>query len=178
MNRVWVSGLLILAAMGVGSRPADAGYCGLASYQHGATKLTTVSFARARRACSSCERAEPTCAAATCCETRMVKDVVYEQKQYTCYKTVCERVVEQKEIDCVRYEKEQCFREVEYTVCKPVWETRTRSIPYTVCKPVITEREESYTVQVPVQEKRTGTRTVCKQVQVPETRTVCEDQGH
>ena len=123
MKTTWLSCLLALACIVTSVERTDAAYCGMASYKNGSGKMTTVSFARAREGCSSCETSsEPGCAAP--CGTRLVKDVVYEQKQYTCYKTVCEKVVEQKEVNCVRYETEKCFKDVEYTVCKPVWETR------------------------------------------------------
>ena len=142
----------------------DAAYCGLANYQNGDSKVASVSFSKARKNCSRSEGCEPSCAAPSCCGPRLVKDVVYEKKQYTCYKTVCEKVVEQKEINCIRYEKEQCYRDVEYTVCKPVWETRTRTIPYTVCKPVYETRtkEIPYTVCKPVYETREQCYTVCQ----------------
>ncbi|MFM7411774.1 MAG: hypothetical protein ACKO6E_00955, partial [Planctomycetota bacterium] len=118
MNRTWFALVVAIASAVTSVQQADAAYCGLASYKHGGAKMTTVSFAAARASCSSCESSdEPSCGAApSCCGTRLVKDVVYEQKQYTCYKTVCEKVVEQREIDCVRYETEKSFREVEYTV--------------------------------------------------------------
>jgi hypothetical protein len=179
MNRIWLGALLVVALV-AGGQSADGAYCGLANYQHGNANLKTVSFSRARRDCSRCEQAEPTCAAEASCGTRLVKDVVYEQKQYTCYKTVCEKVVEQKEVDCVRYEKEQCYREVEYTVCKPVWETRSRTVNYTVCKPVYETRtkEIPYTVCKPVYETREREicRTVCKPVHFTKTVKVC--RGH
>ena len=128
MKSIWTCCLMALAAILTPAQHADAAYCGLASYERGAGRMTTVSFASARRSCAAHESAgDPTCAAApSCCGTRLVKDVVYEEKQYTCYKTVCESVVEERQIDCVRYETERGFKEVEYTVCKPVWETRTR----------------------------------------------------
>ena len=130
MKSAWLCCLLALVSIASSGQHADAAYCGLASYKHDGTKMTTVSFAQARDGCSSCETSasEPSCASKpSCCGTRLVKDVVYEQKQYTCYKTICEKVVEQKQIDCVRYETEKSFKEVEYTVCKPVWETRSRT---------------------------------------------------
>jgi len=115
MNRTWFACVVAIASVVTSVHRADAAYCGLASYKHGCAKMTTVSFAAARASCSSCESSdEPSCGAApSCCGTRFVKDVVYEQKQYTCYKTVCEKVVEQREIDCVRYETEKSFKEVE-----------------------------------------------------------------
>ena len=77
MNRIWLGALLAVVFAGADVRPVDAAYCGLASYQHGKAAVNTVSFARARQACSRCE---PSCAAPAACGTRMVKDVVYEQK--------------------------------------------------------------------------------------------------
>ena len=169
MRSTWLCCLLAIACIASLVNRADAAYCGLASYKHGAAKLTTVGFAHARGGCSSCESSasEPSCAAkASCCGTRLVKDVVYEQKQYTCYKTVCEKVVEQREVNCVRYETEKSFKDVEYTVCKPVWENRSRTVNYTVCKPVweTFTKEIPYTVCKPVWETRTREihSTVCK----------------
>ena len=45
------------------------------------------------------------------------KEVVYEQREYTCHKTCWERVCEQKTVNCVKYVPETCYRECEYTVC-------------------------------------------------------------
>ena len=98
MRQMWRVCLLAFCCIALSAQVADAAYCGIASYKHGAAKLTTVGFAHARAKCSSCETSagEPSCAAKpSCAGTRMVKDVVYEQKQYTCYKTVCEKIVEQ-----------------------------------------------------------------------------------
>ncbi|MFN7813850.1 MAG: hypothetical protein ACK5SI_14445, partial [Planctomycetia bacterium] len=132
MKRTWLWCVLALAGMVSWGTSAEAGYCGLASFRHAGPRVTAVGFAEARAGCSACESG----AEAPACGTRLVKDVVYEQQEYTCYKTICERVVEQREIDCVRYETERSFKEVEYTVSRPVWETRSRTVNYTVCKPV------------------------------------------
>jgi len=51
---------------------------------------------------------------------------------------------------------------VEYTVRRPVWETK----------------EQEYTVMVPHQETRQGTRRVCEVVPVTKTRKVCRRTGH
>ena len=174
MNKIFVCAMMSVAMVLLSGSKVDAAYCGLANYQHGATKVSSVSFSRARKNCSHCEDREPSCAAPSGCGPRLVKDVVYEKKQYTCYKTVCEKVIEQKEINCTRYEKEQCFRDVEYTVCKPVYETRTRTIPYTVCKPVYETRtkEIPYTVCKPVYETREQCYTVCKPVYETSTKEI------
>ena len=150
MNRAWIGCLLALALIVSTVQRVDAAYCGVASYKHGSAKLTTVGFAGARKQCSSCDSpSEPSCAAPA---TRMVKEVVYEKREYTCYKTICSKVIEQKTIDCVRYETEKSVKEVQYKVCKPVWETRIRSVNYTVSKPVweTITKEIPYTVMKPV----------------------------
>ncbi len=81
-------------------------------------------------------------------------------------------------------------RSVTQTVYKPVYETKTRQCQVQV--PVWTEQEQQYTCQVPVyetvdkqytvmvphQEKRAGTRKVCKIVPVQEVRKVTCDEGH
>ena len=174
MKNIWFCCLLAVASLATSATRVDAAYCGLASYERAAGKMTTVSFAKARQSCAGHEAAgDPSCAAApSCCGTRMVKDVIYEQQEYTCYKTVCEKVVEQREVNCIRYETERGCKEVEYTVCKPVWETRARSIPYTVCKPVYETRtkEIPYTVCKPVYEELQETYTVCKPVYETRTR--------
>ncbi len=153
--------LLAVAAVATWPPAARAAYCGLASYRNDKADMVPVSFAVARKSCQVHEAShEPGCAAEPSCgcpRTRRVKEIVYEKKEYTCYKTVCERVVEQREIDCVRYETEKSFKEVEYTVCKPVWETRTKTVNYTVCKPVweTIVKEIPYTVMKPVYETKT-----------------------
>ncbi len=118
MKSTWFCCLLALATFVVPSRSADAAYCGLASYEHGGATMQPVSFTSARGCCAAAEADDdPTCAAApSCCGTRLVKDVIYEKQEYTCYKTVCEKVVEQREINCFRYETERGCKEVEYPV--------------------------------------------------------------
>ena len=97
MKRTWFCCLLAIAALTAPASRVEAAYCGLASYEHGQSTMTTVSFASARARCADYEAGDPTCAAApSCCGTRMVKDVIYEKQEYTCYKTVCEKVVEQR----------------------------------------------------------------------------------
>ena len=161
MKSTWLCCLLAVASFVAPVPRADASFCALAGHKHGVVKVTPVSFSHGCAREPSCEASvEPSCAAP---RTRMVKDVVYEKQEVTCYKTVCEKVVEQKEIDCVRYETDKSFKEIEYTVCKPVWETRSRTVNYTVCKPVweTCTKEIPYTVCKPVYETREETYTVC-----------------
>ena len=58
MKSPWLCCLLALACIATSVPSADAAYCGLASYKHGAAKMTTVSFARARAGCASCDYRE------------------------------------------------------------------------------------------------------------------------
>lgn len=83
-------------------------------------------------------------------------------------------------------------RERKVTVQKQVWETRDEQrkvvelVPeqkveqykYTVSVPVWKDVAREYTVMVPTQEKRQGTRQVCRMVSSKEKRTVSEDKGH
>ena len=56
-------------------------------------------------------------------------------------------------------------------------EVQTRTASRTVQKPVWREVPQTYTVNIPVSETRTATRTVWECVPTTETRTVYEDQG-
>ena len=103
MNKIFVCAMMSVAVVLLSTSKTDAAYCGLAKYQHGSTKVSLVSFSKARKNCSRCETCETSFADPSCCGPKLVKDVVYEKKQYTCYKTVCEKVVEQKKINCIRY---------------------------------------------------------------------------
>ncbi len=80
-----------------------------------------------------------------CCTVmKACPQVVYQEKQYTCYRTCYEPVYEQKTVTAVRYEYETHYRECTETVCRPVYETAEREVCYTVCKPV----REMQTVKV------------------------------
>ena len=80
MKTMWLCCLLAFATVVTSVKTADAAFVGLA-----------------RGSCTSCDTScEPSCAAP--CGPRLVKDVIYEKKEFTCYKTVCEKVVEQKEV--------------------------------------------------------------------------------
>lgn len=103
---------------------------------------------------------------------------------------VPEMVTEMRKVQVCEYKNEvrerrfTVYRQVpeikkvteEYTVMTT--ENRVRKESYVVAKPVYKEVPQNYTVMVPYQEKRTGTRTVCRTVQETRVRTVCEDQGH
>ena len=97
---------------------ATAGYCGVGRY------------AACRRAC--CEPAAPQC----CTVMKTCQEVVYQQKQYTCYRTCYEPVCEQKTVTCMRIVPEVQYRDCVQTVCRPVYETAQREVCYAVCKPV------------------------------------------
>src|SRR5690349_13148247 len=81
---------------------ASAAYFGVASYQN-----------------CGCE--DPATYCCDPCHTvmRTRKRIMYEQKQFTCMKTVYNTVCEDKVINCVKYVPETCYKECTYTVCKP-----------------------------------------------------------
>src|SRR5688572_26868870 len=93
---------------------ADASYLGAARYKSCTSCCAPTEYAACKQQCHTVMK--------TC------REVVYEQKQYTCYKTVYEKVCEPKTIDCVNYVKEVCYRDCSYTVCKPVYETHYRTV--------------------------------------------------
>lgn len=98
----------------------EACYCGAARY------------AVCRRACC-------TPVAESCCTVmKTCQQVVYQQKQYTCYRTCYEPVYEQKKVMAVRYETETKFRQCVDTVMRPVYEQAEREICYRAIKPVKT----------------------------------------
>ena len=88
---------------------ASAGYLGIANYRN-------------------CGIAEPE----TICESqvqthtimRTRRRVVFDQQQYTCYKTVYDTVMDTKDIDCVKYVNETKVRNVNYEVARKVYETK------------------------------------------------------
>ena len=96
----------------------EACYCGVGRY------------AVCRRACSAS-------VAQQCCTVmKTCQQVVYHQKQYTCYRTCYEPVWEQKTVTAMRYVSETQYRQCVQTVCRPVYETAQRDVCYTVCTPV------------------------------------------
>ena len=113
---VFAVAMLWLAAV---ASPATACYCGAGRY------------AACCRACCCAPVAQQCCTVMKTCQ-----QVVYEQKQYTCYRTCYEPVWEQKPVTAVRYESETRYRQCVETVCKPVFETAEREVCYTVCRPV------------------------------------------
>jgi hypothetical protein len=85
---------------------------------------------------SACQRSCCAPAAEQCCTVmKTCQEVVYQQKQYTCYRTCYEAVTEQKTITCTRYVPETRYRECTETVCRPVYETAEREVCYNVCRP-------------------------------------------
>jgi hypothetical protein len=93
MKSTWLCWLLAAVSFVASAPRAEASFCSLASHKHGVLKATPVGFKHGCATEPSCEASvEPSCAAP---RTRLVKDVVYEKQEVTCYKTVCEKVVEQ-----------------------------------------------------------------------------------
>ena len=121
------------------------------------------------------------------------KEVVYEQRQYTCHKTCWERVCVPKEINCVRTSPRpatvnartrsagrsgrQRVKVCNYTSCKPVWETCQKNYCYTVCKPVweTCQKNYCYTVCKPVYETKCQNYyyTVCQPVYETKCQNYC-----
>ncbi len=147
-------------------------------------------------ACDKCRRpacpAPAACAAPSACygqnyapsyETapvvEYVERTVYEPQTTTEVRhvTVVEQRLEKQErqVNVTRRVAETSMVEQEYVVQVP--QTRTRTESYTVMKTVWREVEQPYTIMVPHQEVRQGTRKQCVQVPVKEVRTVCRDMG-
>ncbi len=57
MKTTWISCLLAIVCFASSVDRADAAYCGVSSFTQGDGKLSTVSFSRARKGCSRCEKA-------------------------------------------------------------------------------------------------------------------------
>ena len=79
------AGAVALAAMSAGS--ADACFCGAPGSTAGRVAC-----------CDTCECCPQQCSTVM----KTCREVVYEQRQYTCYKTCYERVCEQKTDQCVK----------------------------------------------------------------------------
>jgi hypothetical protein len=126
MNRLFGALIVPVVLLGGMASTVEACYCGAA-----------------RRAvcCQTC------CTPVTpqyCTVMKTCQQVVYQQKQYTCYRTCYEPVWEQKTVTGVRNVPETRYRECVQTVCRPVYETVEREVCCTVCKPV----KEMRTVRV------------------------------
>ena len=101
MKRLMVA-LAATVVLSLAPAQANAGYCGVARY-------------------CGCDCQEQT----QCC-TKTVHCMEYTQEEFTCYKTVWDRVCEDRTINCVKYVPETRSREICYTVCKPA--TRPRLV--------------------------------------------------
>lgn len=117
-TRSILSAVLAIAGLLALTDKANACYCGAGRY--------AVSL---RHCCAP--------VASQCCTVmKTCKQVVYQQKQHTCYRTCYEPVWEQKSVTATRYVAETQYRPCVQTVCKPVYETAEREVCYTVCKPI------------------------------------------
>jgi len=140
--------LLVASAGGT----AHAGYCGGASYS----------------VCpASCSApAADYCQAQACCKTcyKTVREIVWEQQNYTCCKTVWDTCCEAVPITCCKTVYDTCYRDECYTICRPQYQTCYRDVCCKTCRPVYQTcyREQCYTVCKPVYE--TYYRDVCYQV--------------
>ena len=107
-------------------------------------------------------------------------------------KTVCvpTMVTEIRKVKTVQCRAETRQRTVTQCVCVPetrsvqhectvlVPETRTKTVLCCVCKPIYKLVKGEYCLPVFRTEMRPGTKTTCKVQPVPETVTVCVDEGH
>ncbi|MEO8495690.1 MAG: hypothetical protein ABI614_11510 [Planctomycetota bacterium] len=84
--------------------------------------------------------------------------------------TVCEPEVRDRVVTVYRQVPETRQVVQNFTVMVPHQETRTQN--YVVSRPVWSEVEQTYNVSIPQTEPRSGVRSVCRPVQVQQTRTV------
>jgi hypothetical protein len=168
MRSLWqiLTLVVLVLVFGIGS-VADACYCVAARHCH-------------RRPCMSWE--EP------CCVVNVMQtcqEVVYEEQQQTCYKTVYAEVVEKVPVEAVKYVEGTAYHCAPCTVmqpCQPPACGPTRTCAPAACgeaapcgelKPVQVLRKVPYTTMTPqkYQKMEEVRRVVAKQV--PYTITVC-----
>lgn len=127
------------------------------------------------------------CGCAACVGGQVYSAPAYQTVERVVYRNVM--VPETRTIHCTEYRPEVRQRTV--TVHRRVPETsqitetvacsvpvqKTRTVNYHVTRQVWEEVDQNYTVNVPHTETKTGTRTVCRPVQVQTVRSVCRDQG-
>jgi hypothetical protein len=162
--------ITMFLACGVGS-VADACYCGAARQ-------------RACRPDKCCTVAASCCAPQTCTVMVTRREVVYEEVQQTCYKTVYEEVVEKVTVDAVRYVEGTAYRCAPCTVmqpcppqaCAPAKSCESACSPPSSCcdmVPVQVLRKVPYTTARPESYQKVEARPRVVVKQVPYTITVC-----
>jgi hypothetical protein len=146
----------------------------------GKLHLSIVLVALVLLTCASVADACGRCGVACCPTYQVVQQTVYvpqmvpETQLVTCTEYKCE--IRERPVTVQRCVPE--IHQVKQKVTVMVPQVRMREVKCMVPVAVWDEVEQPYTVCVPYQVKRTGTRTVCKPVQVQEMRTVCRDEGH
>src|SRR5579863_3149081 len=116
--------VFLLATVLMTGSTVEAGYCGAASF-------TCCSSACAAPAGDYCQ-------AQTCCKTcyKTVKEIVWEQENYTCCKTVYDTVCEPYTVNCCKTVYDTCYRTECYNICRPQYQTCYRDVCCKVCRPV------------------------------------------
>lgn len=106
-------------------------------------------------------------------KTIYVPQMVPETRIVT--QTICEPEVRERVVTIHRQVPETRQVTQNFTVMVP--QQRTRTVNYVVRKPVWNDVQQTYHVSIPQTEPRTGVRSVCRPVQVQETRTVTRNVG-
>jgi nitrogen fixation protein FixH len=139
MSKLLGAMLFVVLSITLMSSTVNAAYCGAARFR--CFRPIVQDYAAIRMQCGTVMRSS--------------KKIVYDQQEYTCYRTVYDRVVTPRTVTRTQYVREMQYREMNYTVMKPVWERKTRMVNYTVMRPVYETREKTYTVMKPVWETHT-----------------------
>jgi len=114
------------------------------------------------------------CAPRTVTCTIMVPHTTYKTVMIS--ETVCKPELRQKTIQVSRMIPETHMVSCVQTVVVP--ERRTKMETFTACRLTVENLTKQIQVMVPHVETRQGVKTVCTQVPVQETVTVCKDMGH
>src|SRR5262245_4012077 len=117
MKRFFLVPLMLAVLAITTAQTAFAGYCGASSFRFCSYQSSN--------GCDPCHTVMKT-----------VREVHYEQRQFTVMKNVHETVYEDRTYNVVKYVPETTYKNVEYTVQRPVWETKTRTYTYNVMHPV------------------------------------------
>ena len=153
--------------LAIAASTTEAGYCG--ALRHRCCK----------RAC--CEPAECTCCRQCYTVMKTCKEVVYEEREETCYKTVFEEVVEKKKVPAVKFVPVTAYRCVPCNCTQPqacgCSESANSCGPVQDCGPTMAAkqilRKVPYeTVKEVSYEKEVETKRIV-QKQVPYTVIVC-----
>lgn len=121
MRKLLGTPVLAIVVLLIAEGTASAGYCGVLSYRCG------------KRAC--CRQATCTCCRQECHTVmKTCKEVIYEPKEVTAYKTVYEEVIDEKTVDVVKYVEEIRHRYAPTTIMQ--WKESECCRPAPSCAPV------------------------------------------